>query len=98
MKAIKFLIYKTELNTILQDIPPNVAHPFHWLPELANGSSYHSVYFYRQHGTDELAAIYPASESEPVVRISKGENKAAVIRASSMQFSARRIEIDGHTN
>ena len=83
---------------ICLQIPPNVSHPFYWLPTVVQGSSYESVYFYRQHGTDESAVIYPAKEPDPVVRISKGDNDAAVIEASNMEFVTEPIQIDGHTN
>ena len=61
-------------------------------------SSYQSIYFYRQHGTDESAIIYPAKEPGPVVRISKGDNNAAIIEASNMEFKTEHIQIEGHTN
>ena len=65
---------------------------------MVEGSSYQTVYFYHQRGTDQLAVIYPASEPDPVIRISKGEDDAAVIEASSMEFVVNPIKIDGHTN
>ena len=83
---------------ICLQIPRNVSHPFDWLPTVVQGSSYESVYFYRQHGTEELAVIYPAKEPDPVVRISKGDNDAAVIEASNMEFVTETIQIEGHTN
>ena len=65
---------------------------------MVQGSSHQSIYFFRQHGTDELAIIYPATEPDPVVRISKGDNNDAVIESSSMEFVVQHIQIEGHTN
>ena len=80
----------------LKDIPHTIAQPFYWLPAVVNGSSHQSIYFYRQHGTDESSAIYPATEQEPTRRISKGRNNVAVIRVSQMQFVVRHIKTDAN--
>ena len=89
-----------QLNTdiFLQDLPPNIADPFSWLSTVVKESSHDSIYFYHQHGSDDVSAIYPANEPEPIRRVSKGEHDAAVIRESSMAFVVQHIKIEGHTN
>ena len=51
--------------------------------------SKHESLFFHQHGSDSKSFIYPISavmkQSEPP-RISKGENDAAVIKISNMEF------------
>ena len=64
---------------------------------MVSESSYHSIYFYHQRGSDYESAIYPASEPEPIRRVSKGENNVAIIKESSMVFEVRRIKIEGQT-
>lgn len=59
---------------------------------------YHSIYFYHQHGPDVKSAIYPATDSEPVRRISKGKHNIAVIKESNMEFVVHRVPTEGHTN
>jgi len=57
-------------------------------------STYESLYFYCEHGLDKAGlVIYPASEKEPIKRISKRHaDNVAIIEESIMKFEVYHIK------